>query len=66
MVNTETVRTAQAHSMCVTLRIDPATLHSVEQERGDKTLSATMNACICGALSVLVSKAKEGESDALR
>ena len=53
----------QAHSMCVSLRLDPATLKIVEQERGDKTLSATMNARICSALSVLADKAKEGEND---
>ena len=53
----------QAHSMCVSLRLDPATLKAIEQERGDKTLSAAMNTRICGALSVLASKAKIGEND---
>lgn len=50
-------------SMCVSLRLDPATLKAVEQERGAKTLSATMNARICGALSTLATSAKEGESN---
>ena len=48
----------QARSMCVSLRLDPATLKVVESERGDKTLSATLNARICGALSVLASNAE--------
>ena len=56
----------QAHSMCVTLRVNPATLKAVESEQGDKTLSATLNTRLCGALSGLVSKVKEEESDALR
>jgi len=56
----------QAHSMCVSLRLDPATLKAVEQERGDKTLSTALNTRICSALSVLVSKVKEEESNALR
>ena len=51
------------HSMCVSLRLDPATLKTVESERGGKTLSATMNARICGALSVLTSNANEEECD---
>ena len=54
-----------SHSMCVSLRLDPATLKVVESERGVKTLSTTLNARICGALSVLASKAKEEERDAL-
>ena len=52
-----------AHSMCVSLRLDPATLKAVESGRADKTLSATMNVRICGALSVLASNAKKEESD---
>ena len=52
-----------AHSMCVTLRMDPATLKAVESEQGDKTLSATLNARICRALSVLASSAKEEAND---
>ena len=51
----------QAHSMCVSLRLDPATLKAVELEQGDKTLSTTLNARICGALSVLASNAKGEE-----
>ena len=54
------IMTDQAHSMCVSLRLDQDTLKAIEQERGDKTLSATMNTRICGALSTLASKAKEG------
>ena len=46
------------HSMCVSLRLDPATLKVVEQEQGDKTLSAALNTHICGALSKLASNAK--------
>ena len=53
----------QTHSMCVSLRLDPATLKAVELEQGDKTLSATLNTRICGALSVLASKAKEETHD---
>ena len=53
----------QAHSMCVTLRVDPATLKAVESEQGDKTLSSTLNARICRALSVLASTAKDETSD---
>lgn len=52
-----------AHSQCVSLRLDPATLRLVEDERADKTLSATMNVRICGALSVLASNANTEESD---
>jgi len=52
--------------MCVSLRLDPATLKVVDSERGDKTLSTTLNARICGALSILAFKAKEEERDALR
>jgi len=52
----------QAHSMCVSLRLDPATLKAVEQERGGKTLSATLNTRICGALSTLASNAKKGDN----
>ena len=52
-----------AHSMCVTLRMDPATLKAVESEQGAKTLSATLNARICRALSVLASTAKEEAND---
>ena len=51
----------QAHSMCVSLRLDQDTLKAIEQERGDKTLSATLNTRICGALSTLASNAKEEE-----
>ena len=57
------IMTDPVHSMCVSLRLDPATLKIVEQERGDKTLSATMNARICGVLSVLAAKAEEGARD---
>jgi len=53
----------QVHSMCVSLRLDPTTLKVIEQERGDKTLSAAMHARICGALSVLAAKAKEEAND---
>lgn len=52
-----------AHCQCVSLRLDPATLKAVESERADKTLSATMNARICGALSTLTSNANKEESD---
>jgi len=53
----------QAHSMCVSLRLDPATLKAVEQERGDKTLSTALNTRICGALSTLASNAKDEGND---
>ena len=53
----------QAHSMCVPLRLDPATLKVVEEERGDKTLSATLDARIGRALFVLSSKAKVEAND---
>ena len=53
----------RAHSMCVSLRLDPATLKVVELEQGDKTLSAALNTRICGALSVLASKAVEGDNN---
>ena len=51
------------HSMCMSLRLDPATLKTVEQEQKGKTLSATMYARICRALSVLISNANEEEYD---
>ena len=51
------------HSMCMSLRLDPATLRTVEQEQKGKTLSATMNAQICGALLALISNANEEECD---
>jgi len=41
------------HSMCVTIRLNSETLEKLEQECGDKTLSAMMNARICGVLSGL-------------
>lgn len=47
----------QAHSMCVSLRLDPATLKELNEERKEETLSAAMNVRICGALSVLASHA---------
>ena len=52
-----------AHSMCVSLRLDPATLKVVESERADKTLSATMNVRLCGALSVLALNVNKEESN---
>ena len=53
----------EARRMCVSFRVDPTTLKMVEQERGDKTLSATMNARISGVLSILSSKAKGEVND---
>lgn len=53
----------KARSMCVSLRLDPDILKAIEQEQEDNTLSATMNARICGALSILASKAKEEVRD---
>ena len=56
--------TDQAHSMCVSLRLDPATLHAVELEQEDKTLSAAMNVRIEKTIRSLVGcDEKEGESD---
>ena len=50
-------------SMCVSLRLDPATLKNVEQDRNGKTLSATMNAMIRRVLSGLFYDAKEEVND---
>ena len=51
------------HSMCVSLRVDLATLKNLEQDRNGKTLSATMNARIRGVLSGLFYDAKEEVND---
>lgn len=53
----------EARSMCVSLRLNPETLKELEQKRDDRTLSTTMNARICGALSVLSHNAKKEVND---
>lgn len=49
-----------AHSMCVSLRLDPATLKELNEERKEETLSVTMNVAINNAIESLVKCAREG------
>jgi hypothetical protein len=50
----------QAHSMCVSLRLDPATLKELNEERKEETLSAMMNVRIKNTIESLVGCAKKG------
>lgn len=47
-----------AHSMCVSLRIDPSTLDKLEADRDGATLSASMGIKINNTLCVLAKSAK--------
>jgi hypothetical protein len=51
----------QAHSMCVTLRIDPATLKTIEDRQEGATLSAALGIRITDTLEVLAKKGKKEE-----
>ena len=50
----------QAHSMCVSLRLDPATLKELNEERKEETLSAMMNVRIKNKMGLFVECAKKG------
>lgn len=50
----------QAHSMCVTLRLDPSTLKELSEERKEETLSAMMNVRIKNTIKSLVECAENG------
>jgi len=50
-----------AHSMCVSLRLDPATLKAMKEQAHDKTLSVVLGASINNTLRALAAKAKDVE-----
>lgn len=52
----------QAHSMCVTLRLDKDTLSDIKDKQEGATLSATIGVRITDTLEVLAKNAK-GESN---
>ena len=52
----------QAHSMCVSLRLDKGTLADIENKQEGATLSATIGVRITDTLEVLAKNAK-GESN---
>lgn len=51
----------KAHSMGVSLRLDPATLKVIEEQANGETLSVVLGASISHVLRVLATKAKEAE-----
>ena len=53
----------QAHSMCVTLRIDPSTLKAIKRKQEGTTLSAALGVSITDTLEVLAKNANKAESD---
>ena len=53
----------QAHSMCVTLRLDPTTLKTIEDKQEGATLSAALGVRITGTLEVLAKNAKGEAND---
>lgn len=50
-----------AHSMGVSLRVDPATLKEITEQAQGKTLSVILGSSISHTLRVLAAKAKEVE-----
>lgn len=53
----------QAHSMCVTLRIDPSTLKAIKQKQEGVTLSAALGGRLTDTLEVLAKNANKEESN---
>jgi hypothetical protein len=51
----------QAHSMCVTLRLDNATLAGIEDKQEGATLSAALGVRITDTLEVLAKNANKEE-----
>lgn len=50
----------QAHSMCVTLRLDPSTLKTIEDKQEGATLSAALGVRLTDTLEVLAKNANKG------
>ena len=56
-------REKQAHSMCVTLRLDKDTLADIEDKQEGATLSAALGVRITDTLEVLAKKANKEETN---
>jgi hypothetical protein len=52
-----------AHSMCVSLRLDPSTLKTIEDKKEGATLSAALGVRITDTLEVLAKNVKDELND---